>query len=219
MSFFTHLIDLIFPPRASTVLVRSATFPLLSALLAPKIVMVENVSVVALLPYRTPLVQALIVAAKYENDRKAQELLGEVLATYIKERIKKWGSIVIVPLPLGKARRKARGYNQVEEIAKCTARHIGAGTKNLVQSDLLVRVHETVPQTSLGRMARKENMRHAFAVPARIGEKAHGSGSMDSSLTYLLLDDVLTTGATLAAAHAALLKAGAKHVIVLALAH
>ena len=198
----------VFPPRENEVLVRNATRDEVARLVDPQIIKIGELSVISLLPYRTPLVQALILEAKFEKNMRAHALLGAVLANYIKV----WLEIVLIPLPLGKKRRKERGYNQVEEVARFAAykaRTSDASAQIMVETGLLVRIRETVPQMSLGRAARLKNMSEAFGL-------AH---PLDPAFTYLLLDDVVTTGATLSAAHEALIKAGAKHVIVLALAH
>lgn len=193
-----QLLDLLFPPRESDSLVHAATFTSLSAFPRP-------------LPYRDPLVQALITEAKYQNNKKAQRLLGEFLSSYLHNYIKEYPEIVLVPIPLGPKRRKERGYNQTEEIARFAEAY--ADTASLrVLSEILVRVRETEPQTSLNRRARLNNMQGAFAVPIE-------HQPLNPLIPYIVFDDVLTTGATLSAASDALKMAGAKHVIPLTLAH
>jgi predicted amidophosphoribosyltransferase len=218
------VIEVIFPPSDEEVMVRNTTRDEVARLVAPELVMIDRLSTsttaTSLLPYRIPLVQALITEAKFERNRRAQMLLGSVLAGYIKVSVENLDNLVLVPLPLGDKRRKERGYNQVEEIAKCAAHQLSTGATSAItpiaihiRTDILMRTRETLPQTSLGRKARLENMRGAFGAPHVL------TPPMDASLIYLLLDDVVTTGATLSAAHAALMKAGAGHIIVLALAH
>jgi len=203
------LIDTIFPPRATEVLVRHATLEALRAYYHPKSVRIETIEVIALLPYREPLIQALITEAKYENNGRAQSLLGQLLADYIKvcvtPRLHNSERLICVPLPLGTTRRRERGYNQVEEVARRAQQFVFF----VVSSEVLVRVRETAPQTSLGREERKKNMDAAFSA-ARL---------LNPCAVYLLLDDVVTTGATLLAAQMALTKADATRIIILALAH
>ena len=74
---------------------------------------------------------------------------------------------------------------------------------------LLERTRDTKPQTSLNREARKRNMQGAF----------RATEPLDPDLAYIILDDVMTTGATLEAACTALTEAGALHVEAIALAH
>jgi predicted amidophosphoribosyltransferase len=108
-------------------------------------------------------------------------------------------------VPLGKIRRKERGFNQVEEVARRTAKELGIP----VDASLLERTRETASQVSLDRDAREKNMKSAFKATC----------ALDPSQTYIVIDDVVTTGATLQAAIDALKKAGAEHIIPLALAH
>ena len=106
------------------------------------------------------------------------------------------GAIVLVPLPLGAARRRERGYNQSESLARALARILGAP----VRTDLLWRTRETRRQTGLAPEAREANVRDAF--------RARHPGRCQP----VLVDDVFTTGATLMSAASALLEAGARSV-------
>ena len=222
-------IETIFPPRESEVVVRQATRDAIARLVMPQIVSlavnkeeIEPLSVTALLPYRTELIQSLVLEAKFEKNRRAQALLGSVVTDYIKVWSKTRTfegqpppNMILVPLPLGEKRRKERGYNQVEEVSLFAMQTLHADDDVFtirLATDLLMRVRETAPQMTLGKAARLLNMREAFGL-------AHPTSPLDPSLTYILLDDVVTTGASLAAAHDTLIKAGAKQILVLALAH
>ena len=110
-----------------------------------------------------------------------------------------------MPVPLGRARRKERGFNQVEEIAKGAVAELGLA----IDATLLERTRETVSQVSLPREKREENMRTAFRAVRR-ADPAH---------IYIVIVDVITTGATRQAAVDALKDAGAEHIVPLALAH
>lgn len=114
---------------------------------------------------------------------------------------------VLVPVPLHVARRFDRGYNQAERIAEVLAAQV-AGCR---AEFLLSKQHETLSQTRLGRQERRHNVAGAFVVaPDR---------SVDPATRYVVIDDVLTTGATLHACAVALRKAGAECVDAAALAH
>jgi ComF family protein len=113
---------------------------------------------------------------------------------------------LIVPVPLHRLRLWNRRYNQSAELARALSRLSGVPTDPFV----LVRVRRTPSQGEMpSASARRRNVRGAFTVP----EKADVDGR-----TILLIDDVLTTGATAHACAKALKRAGAASVYVLALA-
>jgi ComF family protein len=114
---------------------------------------------------------------------------------------------VLVPVPLHTARKFDRGYNQTERIATVLAEHV-AGCR---AEFLLRKQHETISQTRLGRQERRKNVAGAFIVAAGM--------SVDPNTRYVVIDDVLTTGATLHACALTLRKAGAGLVDAAALAH
>lgn len=110
----------------------------------------------------------------------------------------------IVPMPMHWLRQLLRGYNQAELLARAVARHTGLPLLNALR-----RTRAVAPQAGLTRAQRRVNARGSFACrqpQAVTGKK------------ILLVDDVLTTGATARAAAGALKKAGAARVTVLALA-
>lgn len=106
-----------------------------------------------------------------------------------------------VPVPLAAARLRERGFNQSAHLAQALARRTG-GT---VLDDALVRVRTTASQTQLTPAERRANVHDAFVVPAQ-REVAIGDRML------VLVDDVLTTGATLNACAVALLDGGASDI-------
>lgn len=104
----------------------------------------------------------------------------------------------LVPLPLHHKRLRSRGYDQALELAKPLAHTL----RIPLLDDALVRVRETAPQSRLDAPARRRNLRRAFAVRPDATLPAH----------VALIDDVMTTGATLHAAADALLRAGVTRV-------
>ena len=107
---------------------------------------------------------------------------------------------IIIPVPLFLSKKRKRGYNQSELLARWFSYHTGL----VLEEKALVRRRDTVSQTQLGRKARLANMSGAFLciAPQKIKRK-----------TVLLIDDVATTGATLEGCAAALKAAGAKRVM------
>ena len=114
---------------------------------------------------------------------------------------------LVVPVPLHRWRLLARRFNQAAVLAGLMAR----GTDAAAVPDLLVRTRRTPPQTRLPRSARRRNVRGAFAVRR---SRAH----LVAGRSVLLVDDVLTTGATVSACARALHEAGAARVDVATLA-
>lgn len=111
---------------------------------------------------------------------------------------------LIVPMPLHWRRRLGRGFNQSEALARVLARRIGTPVSNAIQ-----RRKATPPQAGLTSAERRTNMSGAF----RVSKRKQVAGRH-----VLLVDDVLTTGATAGACAAALKRAGAARVTVLTLA-
>ncbi len=135
----------------------------------------------------------LVKRLKYRNEK----YLGEILAGYIKIP-DAWQIHCIVPVPLHPSRRRKRGYNQSEILAK----HLGKSLGVPVEKHLLVRVKNTLPQANItDAKKRAQNVKGAFlAIPASVGK------------SVLLLDDVITTGSTVEECAKALRRAGAKNV-------
>jgi predicted amidophosphoribosyltransferase len=235
-------LDTLFPPHADEKLVRELRYSMLRTVAAPVTEYASGAPLLALLPYRLEIVQAVVREAKFSGNLRAQMLLGKILAEHIvkilefsnkteeivrsQEKTKKvYRKVILVPLPLGKKRLKERGYNQVQKIVECALpylQHI-QHVQHFQENDeknfeiemhpaLLIRTRETTPQTSLGRNARLINMQHAF-------KATYFSDPLDAAYLYIVVDDVLTTGATLLAASDALRAAGVKRVLAIALAH
>ncbi len=204
-----RLLDFLFPLRADELVLREVPDDDFLSLLSPRLVPETRPGTVALFSFDKEPVRSAIHEAKYHGSERAFKLLSLALSDYLRDTddvgATRLNLVALVPIPLGKERRKDRGFNQVEEVAKRVVKELGMEMK----TDLLVRTRETVSQISLARGKREENMRGAFKTTRRA----------DPSCTYIVIDDVLTTGATLQSAIDALKDAGAEHIIPLALAH
>ena len=136
----------------------------------------------------------LVLALKYNGRLPLASFLAREMAGAVRERLGEDPADLVAPIPLHPARRRERGFNQAELLAQALARELGIPHR----ADLLARRRATRPQTELTRRDRSDNVRGAFTLEP--GQRLDG-------LRCLLVDDVLTTGAT-AAACARLLRAG-----------
>lgn len=197
---FVSIVDTIFPPSGDALLVRNLAPKDVSLLYAP--FMKEDMF--ALSEFTNPSVRALIHEAKFHGNERAFHILGSLFDQVV--QIPSLSFDMIIPIPLSAARKRERGYNQVHEVLKRTeiSQRIG------IAASVLMRTRNTRPQTELQREARLKNLSNAFRVkdPAAIVGKK-----------ILLVDDVLTTGATFHAAKAALSEHAPASVTCLAFAH
>ncbi len=148
----------------------------------------------------------LIYSLKYEKGLWA---LGD-LAVLVKQAVGLSSFIrdsILVPVPLHSRKLRERGYNQSEliatEIVKC---HDLARPQNLIS-----RVLDTPSQTQFNRQERSRNLRNAFSLRKK--------SAIEADRRYILVDDVFTTGSTLNACAATLIKGGASRVDVLTIGH
>ena len=144
----------------------------------------------------SPLAVA-IQRLKYARRRTLADALGQLLA----DRYPFAPAALLVPVPLHITRLRERGFNQ----AVLLARRLGVARGLAVQSRALVRTRATQAQPGLGAAARRANLAGAFAVRA---------GAAVAGREVVLVDDVLTTGATADACAAVLAAAGAARVDV-----
>ena len=149
--------------------------------------------------------QHLIHALKYKSQPGIGIKLGKILGERLLQGEAFCTAEVIIPVPLHRKRQSNRGYNQSECIANGIARVMNIPV-NITQ---LVRQAYTSTQTQKNRYSRFENMQAIFTVtdPAALRDQH-----------VLLVDDVITTGATLEACGQALLDAGVKKLSIVALA-
>lgn len=148
--------------------------------------------------------RACLHALKYDGELRLVEPLAEAMA----ERWRRVGvgGELFVPVPVHAARRRERGFDQAELLARAIGRILA-----LPVVTALERAARTAAQHSLGRRARAANVGHAFV-------HSESQRSAVSGRWVVLVDDVVTTGATVAGCSEALYAAGASAVSALALA-
>lgn len=154
--------------------------------------------------YESVLVRA-VVLLKYEQMEPLAQWFAERLADLVRRQGDTLAADVVVPVPLHRDRERERGYNQADLIARPLARLLRLPYRSV----LLVRTRPRPDKLHLSLKERWETVRGAFA--ARPGSRV-------DNLRVLLVDDVMTTGATLDACARALRLAGAKSVAGLTVA-
>jgi len=154
--------------------------------------------------YKGQLIRAIMLL-KFERVEPLGRWFAERLAEVARREAMLDAVDVVVPVPLHRQRERERGYNQADLIAKPLARKLGLPYRTV----LLVRIKPRPDKHILSLEERWDSVRGAFATRP---------GSKVDNLRVLLVDDVMTTGATLDAAAKALRGAGAKSVIGLTVA-
>ncbi len=147
----------------------------------------------------------LIHLLKYNGVRPAANVLGRMLAESVQglQPAFEQATVLVIPVPLFKAKRRQRGFNQAELIARVALKMSPANERLQLASDILLRTRETHSQIGLTSHQRRENLRGAFAV-ARAQEV--------TDREVLLVDDVYTTGTTASECARILRRAGASKV-------
>lgn len=178
--------------------------------------------VFSLWEYAHPHVRNALLALKYKKRRAIAADIAESLYDALFEQLAEKSAFtdplshiqtpytyIVIPIPLSKERFKKRGYNQTELLAKELTRKNPLSFR--FETDVLYKIKDTETQVSVrDRAKRLQNIRGSFALhyPERIRGK-----------TIILIDDIITTGATISEARRVLLEAGARTVYGVTIAH
>lgn len=150
--------------------------------------------------HKSPVSEA-VYAMKYQNKRVYALSFGEELAKKYGDFLYKRGVDIIVPIPLSSDKRRKRGFNQAEILAKELSNQTGIP----LETGILKRKKSTVAQKKLSKKERQRNMVGAFIARR---DFLHGEG-------VVLVDDIYTTGSTIDEAARMLKKGGAGKVYFL----
>jgi ComF family protein len=150
-----------------------------------------------------------ILHLKFHRREHLAIRLGALMALPF-EALSAADSAIVAPVPLHPSRRRQRGFNQAELLARGLVRRLRGEKRGLqLVAGSLRRIRPTLPQVGLSVSARRENVSGVFSVarPEQVRNRP-----------VVLVDDVMTTGATLSACATALKRAGASRVLALSLA-
>lgn len=173
-------------------------------------------SIYAAYDYRDPLIKKAIWSLKYHTHRHTGQRLGELLYDAFIEEVAdmrilaKGQPILVIPIPLSPHRKKSRGYNQAEVIARSFCASTDSNSFKL-DTKSIVKWKDTPPQAKItNRTTRLRNIHDAFAML----QPDHIKGR-----TIIVIDDVTTTGGTITEILKLVRKAGAKKAVGFAVAH
>jgi len=206
---FAAALDLALPPACAgcsvegTVLCERCARPLASRLALPPGIPLglraEGPPAIAQLEWCAPFtgpVRAALHQLKYGGERRLATPLGRAIGA--RWRAAGVGGDLVCPVPVHAARERQRGYDQALLLAEVAAGRLGISCERLLK-----RARDTRPQFELGRKARRVNVANAFEL------RAASDADRVRGHWVVLVDDVVTTGSTLAACAAALYDAGA----------
>jgi ComF family protein len=174
----------------------------------------SNLGSTSVFSYKDTTVRQMIWLLKYRRDKKVAERFGAVLAEHLLEELSDRvlfggvGQTTVIPIPLSNKRQHERGFNQSELIAKELVKRI---PELSLLTDVLIKTVDSEHQAQArSKRARIENVTNSFALKnvATIKNK-----------DVILIDDVITTGATMAEAKKTLYAGGARSVFPVSVAH
>jgi ComF family protein len=144
-------------------------------------------------------IQSYIHSIKYNKRFLNAQFFGELIAQKLNAQISSWNVDYLVPVPLHQLRKTERGFNQ----SKYIANGISKKTNIKVRNNILRRVKYTETQTNLTLTEREQNIAEAFKVRYQ---------NTVRNKSFLIVDDVITTGATIRECGKVLLDAGANKI-------
>lgn len=145
-----------------------------------------------------------VAALKYKGRKEYGRVLGRLLYACTEKKLRRFRAEAVVPVPVHAKKKRERGYNQAELIA----REVAEGLKKPLLADALIRTKYTKAMKTLSAKARRTNLRNAFEI---------GPGFVPVR-SALIVDDIYTTGSTADACAAVLKEAGVKEVFAVTLA-
>ncbi|KKS44220.1 MAG: Phosphoribosyltransferase [Parcubacteria group bacterium GW2011_GWA2_42_18] len=209
------ILDFLFPRPAPIISIQNMSADEIDRKI-PRAREIDGDDLNALFDYRDELAKQAIWEIKYRKNEKILDAFCKIFYEYMLDELadkalfSDFKNPILVPIPSSKSRLKERGYNQCELIAEELAR-IDGGKNFTLSKNILEKTKDSPSQTSVkNRMERLKNLKGCFA--AANSDEIIGAN-------IILIDDVITTGATMSEVKKTLLDAGARQVLCFALAH
>lgn len=156
-----------------------------------------NLTVYSAVPY-SPVAKNILLAAKEQSIKSADQLVRSAMRASLQGVFQKYPNCALVPIPSGPASNRRRGRDFINEMAFSVAKDMGVGVLPLLEHQRVIR-----DQSKLNISNRRENLAMALSIKPQF----RGNYSSES---VVILDDLVTTGATINEANRALTKAGFK---------
>ena len=216
MTCLNTILDMVFPVNCLSCLETGSYFCLKCISETP---VAERESAEWIFPvfdYRHPPVKKALWLLKYKNKKKLAKVFAEILHGKILEELSdlsimnNFRNPILIPIPLSKKRYRERGYNQAELICKELVK-LDNNINFKLETDILIKPQDTEHQARIrNKKERMKNIMGSFAVK---------NENLIKSKNIILIDDILTTGATLTEARKVLKKSGARKIIAFTVAH
>lgn len=153
----------------------------------------------------TPAVRCCVKSFKFHGNLKLKSFFKKIIGSHIlSQGLRKEKYDMIMPIPLHRSRKRKRGYNQSEILSGIASSFLGIP----VHPGILIKIRNTPPQSGLKKKERQKNLKGSFVVKNK---------NLTRGKSFLLVDDVMTTGATIEECANTLIKAGASSVSALTL--
>lgn len=204
---YRYLIELVFPESDIAKQVRNMSDQELKNLVSISTPLHKTF---CLYSYQNPLVKEIVWQIKYYENNELTEKMGCLMADMIHSHIPNniLKQSLIIPLPLSKEREEERGYNQAEELAQIISNRLTIPYKN----NLILKHRHTESQTYKNKAERMTNLKDSFLCTEEIK-------NIPPHTPLIILDDVITTGATTSEVTKILNLEGFTQIYRIALAH